>query len=179
MRIAISGSHATGKSSLVAELSHRVADFATIEEPYYLLEADGYVFDTPPTTDDFVALLERAVALLGERREAPVLFDRSPADYLAYIAAKHVKARSDLRDLTTAVASALETLDLVVFVSVERADRIAGAELPRLRRRVDRFLREMLIEGAWGFDVPVLEVHGTVAERTAQVIARIGSGTPE
>jgi hypothetical protein len=33
----------------------------------------------------------------------------------------------------------------------------------------------MLIEGAWGFEVPVLEVNGTVAHRLSQVEAWLAS----
>lgn len=34
MRIAISGSHATGKSTHVAELAHHLAGYTTIDEPF-------------------------------------------------------------------------------------------------------------------------------------------------
>lgn len=176
MRIAISGSHATGKSTLLAELAHRVVGLTVIDEPYHLLEEEGYAFATPPTARDFEALVERSIALLSQERRGPVAFDRSPADHLAYLAAcRDVDAMHDLPRLVAAVATAMKTLDLVVFVPVERPDRVTGAEAPRLRRRVNELLHAMLMEGAWGFEVPVLEVSGTVAHRLAQIEARVAS----
>jgi predicted ATPase len=171
MRIAISGSHATGKSTLVAELARRVAGLTVIDEPYYLLEEEGHAFATPPITEDFVALAERSIVLLTREHPGPVVFDRSPADYLAYLTAR--RDAESARDLTIAVDTALKTLDLVIFVPIEHPDRITGAEAPRLRRRVDEVLRAMLVDDAWAFDVPVLEVRGTVVDRAAQVEARV------
>jgi predicted ATPase len=172
MRVAIAGSHATGKSSLALELAQQCPSLTAIEEPYYLLESEGYVFADPPTVEDFERLTERSIELLAATpRGDAVVFDRSPADYIAYLAAC---SRGQVpRELLAAVAQALTTLDLVIFVPIERPDRVAGAEAPRLRRRVDGILRTMLLEEAWGFQVPVLVVRGTVADRVAQVAARI------
>lgn len=171
MRIAVSGSHATGKSSLVSELDRRLSGFTAIDEPYYLLEGEGHAFGAPPTVDDFESLLQRSISLLAERRSSHVLFDRSPADYLAYVMTLDSEMVSP--HLVAEVTAAMATLDLVVFVPVERPDRVEMAEAPRLRRHVDRILREMLVDGDWGFDVPVVAVRGTPDERAYQVQARL------
>src|SRR4028119_353553 len=44
MRIAVSGTHAAGKSTLVAELSALLPDHAVVDEPYHLLAEDGHEF---------------------------------------------------------------------------------------------------------------------------------------
>ncbi|HEY9225917.1 MAG TPA: AAA family ATPase [Gemmatimonadaceae bacterium] len=173
MRIAVSGSHATGKSTLVAELGHRLHGFTAIEEPYHLLEDDGYVFSNPPTADDFETLIDAAVAQLAKPQPVNVLFDRSPADYLAYLVA--VSRDGVARERVDEVARSLATLDLVVFVPIESPDRIAVREASRLRRRVDAVLHEMFVDRAWLFDVSVLTVHGTTEQRAAQVQARLAS----
>lgn len=173
MRIAISGSHATGKSSLVSELTRRLDGFMAIDEPYYLLEAEGQMFGSRPTSDDFELLLERSLSLVAERRPGSVLFDRSPADYLAYLVA--ISPGAVARDRVADVAAAMATLDLVVFVPIEHPDRVEVSEAPRLRRRVDRILREMLVDGEWAFEVPVVAVHGTREERAEQVRAKLVS----
>ncbi|MDF2771709.1 MAG: hypothetical protein K0S86_1203 [Geminicoccaceae bacterium] len=175
MRIAVSGSHATGKSTLVAELVRRLPDVTSFDEPYYLLEAEGHAFAAKPTTGDFELLLERAVSLLAAPEPRTAVFDRCPADYLAYLAALSPAAISP--DRTAEAAVALQTLDLVIFVPLERPDRIAMAEAPVLRRHVDRILREMLVENAWGFDMPVVTVHGTPEERADHVVAFLESAT--
>jgi len=46
MRIAISGSHATGKSTLLHELVTRLHGFTAIDEPYHLLADAGHEFGT-------------------------------------------------------------------------------------------------------------------------------------
>lgn len=169
MRIAVSGSHGTGKSTLVRELAQRLSGFTALDEPYYLLADEGHAFGDPPTGDDFELLFDRSIALLSELSAEHVLFDRCPADYLAYLTA--LRPGAVMSDRVAETAAALTTLDLIVFVPIEIPDRTAGREAPRLRRRVDEILGAMLIDRGWGFDVPVLEVRGTVSERVEQVRA--------
>jgi len=175
MRIAISGGHATGKSTLVAELAYRLTGYATIDELFYILEDEGHVFGDPPSAEDFELLFDRSLSLLREVHASNVLFDRSPADYLAYMTALDPALVS--ADHIEAAATALATLDLVVFVPIERPDRVDVAEAPRLRRRVDRILHEMLVDDSAGFDVRVITVSGTVAQRVEQVLAQLAVRT--
>ena len=171
MRIAISGSHATGKYTLSQSLAEQLVTYEDVEEPYYLLEAAGHAFSHPPHDDDFVALLEASASLYFRHAAADIVFDRSPADYLAYLAAAF--ADSIRPEHLAATADALATVDLVVFVPIERPDRVAGADSPKLRRRVDRILREMLIDQAWPFSPRVLEVSGSATERARQVLTAL------
>ena len=87
MRVAVSGSHGTGKSTLVRELAQRLAAFTALDEPYYLLADEGHAFGDPPTSDDFELLFDRSITLLTAPSGADMLFDRCPADYLAYLTA--------------------------------------------------------------------------------------------
>lgn len=171
MRIAVSGSHGTGKSTLLAELAAHLTGYETVDEPYHLLDASGYAFREPPTEDDFVALVEYAASLCSRRSARDVLFDRSPADYLAYLAAAYPHSVHDAQ--IAATAAALDTLDLAVFVPIERPDRTGLTDSPKLRRRVDRVLREMLIEDAWPFAARAIEVSGSVERRVRQVLAEL------
>jgi len=68
MRIAISGSHATGKSTLLRELLTRLNGFAAIDEPYHLLADVGHVFGEPPTSDEFAVLFDHSVSLFARRQ---------------------------------------------------------------------------------------------------------------
>jgi hypothetical protein len=171
MQIAISGSHATGKTTLLAELARQFPFMATIDEAYHLLVDEGHRFSDPPTPDDYELMLRRAVAELGSGDAAHRLFDRCPADYLAYAAASRRHDAERLRDMTATAAAALRHVNLIVYLPIETPDRIDDAmiTLPRLRRRVDGILREMLVEDGWGFGAPVLEVRGTLAERAERV----------
>lgn len=109
-------------------------------------------------------------------RAGDTLFDRSPADYLAYLAAAYPGFVRD--EHIAATAAALATLDLVVFVPIERPDRTDVRDAPKLRRRVDRVLREMLVEGAWPFSARVVEVSGSVAQRERQVLTELARCAP-
>ena len=173
MRIAISGTHATGKSTLVHELAHRLDGFVAMPELYYQLEDEGHVFTDPPTFDDIDMIFERSVESVTTCRDTRVLFDRSPADYLAYLAA--IAPTTDLRARVLVARDALAFINLVVFVPIEQPDRLSVTESPRLRRRVDHTLREMLVEQSWGFDLPVIEVRGSPEERADQVLSCLPS----
>ncbi len=103
-----------------------------------------------------------------------MLFDRSPADILAYLATHEDGDDFDAEEWLDRVRDAMETLDLVVFVPIEERDRIAVSadEGRRSRRAVHEKLEELLVENlAW--DVDVLRVDGDVASRVAQVKARL------
>lgn len=170
MRIAISGSHGTGKSTLIDVLSPALRCFEKVEEPYCLLTAEGHVFADPPNIDDFEQFLERSLGLLSAPGPKDILFDRCPADYLAYLVALRKPSPNSLATTLRDVRDALRTVDLVVYVPIERPDRIpAGGELVRLRQRVDALLREMLIDDDWGFGVQALEVRGTPEQRARNV----------
>lgn len=169
VRIAVVGSHATGKSTLVAALVRRFPGALLVDEPYHTLAAAGYAFSDPPTVPDFETLFDAAVSTLAIDGAASVIvFDRSPADYLAYLVA--LQPGRPLPERVTAAANALETLDLIVYVPVERPDRLAGAELPRLRRRVDTVLHDMFVGQTWGWRFPCIEVSGTPSERVEQIV---------
>lgn len=174
-RIALAGAHETGKSTLAAELARALHGHRVVEEPYYALEARGTCFAAPPTLEDFEAQLERSLRDVREAR-GDVIFDRSPADYLAYMLAHREAAHADVSSWLPRVADAVATLDLTVFVPIERPDRIsAEREAGRLRRRVHATLRAALVGDEWGFGANVLEVAGTPGERTRQVLARLAA----
>ena len=80
MRIAVSGTHITGKSSLVEALGERLPHHAVVAEPYEVLEERGYEFAHPPSIDDFVIQLKQS--LLSLRRRSPnLIYDRCPLDF--------------------------------------------------------------------------------------------------
>ena len=175
MRIAVCGTHSSGKSTLVEGLSDRLPKYRTVEEPYYLLVDEGYDFPELPSIEDFELQLKRSIESLGED-EPDVLFDRCPADLLAYLLVHEESEAFDLGRWLPPAQAAVETLDLIVFLPVEERDRIAlpASEDADLRMRVDEKLREILLEDSFDFDVEVLEVTGPLQERVRQVMAWLG-----
>lgn len=171
MRIAVSGTHFSGKSTLVEELSRVLPKHATVEEPYYLLAEEGHDFPDLPSIEDFELQLERSIECL-EEDEPNVLFDRCPADLLAYLLTHEESDAFDLERWLPRAQAAVETLDLIVFLPVEARDRIAlpASEDAELRARVDDKLREILLDNSFDFEVDVLEVTGALHERVQQVM---------
>jgi hypothetical protein len=175
VRIAVSGAHGTGKSTLIADLARQLPGYRIGEESYYALLAEGHAFAAEPSREDFELLLERSCLALAATDAPDLLLDRCPADYLGYLVAAPGPLSEVLGRWFERAAAAMTTLDLVVFVPIEHPDRIDTAtfERPRLRRRADDALREIVVEDTWGFVPHAIEVSGTPDERVAQVLAYV------
>jgi nicotinamide riboside kinase len=173
MRVAVSGAHATGKSTLIAELRLHLLDHLVVEEVYHALLDEGQLFGQSPTAEDFEVQLERSCSVLATQRSRDVIFDRCPVDYLAYLAV--VGGQDSLEPWFRLGLQAMKELDLIVFVPVERPDRISPgrSEFPRLRSRVDAKLRQVLLEDVWDIGVDVVTVRGSLRERTKKVISAL------
>lgn len=171
MRIAISGTHFSGKSTLVGDLSDVLPTYSIVEEPYVLLAEEGYEFAEMPSVEDFELQLERSIECM-KQSEPNVLFDRCPADLLAYLLTHADAEAFDLDRWLSRIRAAMAKLDLVVFLPVEARDRIAlpSSEDAVLRRQVDAELKEILLEDAFDFGMEVLEVTGARSERVRQVM---------
>lgn len=164
MRVAFSGTHRVGKTTLLEAVSERLPGHATYDEPYRLLEDEGY--ELSPTAEDFERQLRRSLELLDEDR-ADILFDRCPIDFLAYLAA----LGEDIADRIDEVRDAVSSLDLIVFVPIDEPDCIAvPADERTLRPEVDELLQELLLDDPHALAAPVLEVRGSVAARVSQVL---------
>lgn len=175
MRIAISGSHRVGKSTLLDALSAALPGYATLAEPYHSLEEEGYEFSDPPSLEDFEAQLQRSINDFSEG-EAKVVFDRCPADFLAYLATHEDADDLELDEWLPRARKAIETLDLILFVPIEARDRIAFSpsddEGPA-RSDVDEKLREILLDNPFELAVEVLEVAGDPETRFRTALQRI------
>ena len=177
MRVGVSGAHGTGKTTLVEELCVHLAGHVPVDEPYFLLEDEGYEFEFPPSLDDYRAQLRRSLRLL--RSAAPrVVFDRTPLDFLAYLAAlgAGIEGEAD----PSAVRSALASLDLLIVTPVtpETERVLPRPGMPRLRETVNDTLLDLLSSDpleAWG-DVPVIELSGPLDRRLEAVLAALPSG---
>jgi predicted ATPase len=179
MRIAVTGTHRVGKSTLIEALEERLAAYRVVDEPYLLLEEEGYEFASPPCLEDFLEQLRRSMELLEDEEGARnVLFDRCPLDFLGYLLTHEDSDSFDLEDWLARIRSAIQTLDLVVFVPIEERDRIPlpAYEDPKLRREVDEKLAWMLLDDPFELGVEVLPVHGATTARVAQVLERLVRG---
>ena len=174
MRIAFSGTHAVGKSTLLEAVAAALPTYTAVPEPYHQLEEEGYEHADPPSIEDFEAQLERSIASF-EGGERDALFDRCPADVLAYLFTHADRDGFDPDGWIDRACEAMATLELVVFVPIEEPDRIA---LPshtdrRHRLRVHKKLENLLLDDPYGFGTEVLVVEGDLESRIAQVMQRV------
>jgi predicted ATPase len=176
MRIAVTGTHRVGKSTLIEALEERLADYRVVDEPYHLLEEEGYEFTSPPSLEDFLEQLRRSMELLEEEEGArDVLFDRCPVDFLGYLLTHEEAESFDQEEWLARIRSTLQTLDFVIFVPIEERDRIPlpAHEDPELREKVDEKLAGMLLDDPLELGVEVLPVHGSLSARVTQVLERL------
>ncbi len=163
MRIAVSGTHCTGKSTLIEDFLARHPDYAHEPEPYDWLDQAS----AEPSADDFFRQLEISAERLSAYPPGScVIAERSPLDFVAYIRALS-ETRLAARALELA-QSGLEQLDLVVVLPLNEIDAPADEDLP-LREAMHEHLLELVAE----LDVNVVELSGTPAKRLAALEQRI------
>jgi hypothetical protein len=180
MRVGVSGAHGTGKTTLVQELCVHLAGHVPVDEPYFLLEEEGYEFGFPPSLEDYRAQLRCSLRVL--RSAAPrVVFDRTPLDFLSYLAALGASIEDEADP--SVLRSALASLDVLIVTPVTpETERV----LPRpgmlqLRETMNGALLDLLSSDpleAWG-DVPVIELSGPLDRRLEAVLAAVPGGGVE
>jgi hypothetical protein len=176
MRVGISGAHGTGKTTLAETLCAHLPGHVAADEPYYLLEEEGYEFGFPPSLEDYRALLACSVQSLTSPPLLPaVIFDRTPLDYLAYLAAAGADPSEEAS--TAVVQPAFGSLDLLVITPItpETEQALPAAEMPGLRSQMNEALLELAYDdplNAWG-DIPLLELSGPLDRRLDAVLAAL------
>ena len=176
MRIAISGTHRVGKTTLAEALANHLPGYELVPEPYHLLEDEGYDFEDMPSVEDFARQLERSIQSL-EESGANVVFDRCPLDVLGYLVTHRDADAVDVDAWLPRVRAAMTTLDLIVFVPIEAPDRMPVArDEARFRSRVDEALHEIVIDDCYDVARPAVTVGGAVEARLRQVLGSVTRG---
>lgn len=156
MRIAISGTHCCGKTTLIEVFLAAHSEYAHEPEPYEMLqELHGETFGAEPSAEEFFRQLEYQVERLGQYNVGDrVIFERSPVDFVAYLLALDDLGRdaadAALTKQSIAIArSTVQLLDLIAYLPV--TGTVAEAEDPELRIAVDARLEEILLNDELGF----------------------------
>lgn len=183
MRVAISGTHCCGKTTLIEAFLAVHGEYNYEPEPYEALQdLHGEDFAAEPSAEDFFRQLEYQVARLHQYGSGDrVIFERSPVDFLAYLLALGDLNRdtSDARLTKQSIAvarSSVVLLDLIVYV---RASGKPGPESedPELRSAVDARLEGILLDDEFGlftgYRPSVVEVVGTTTQRLRSLEAAL------
>ena len=175
MRVGITGTHGTGKTTLAEALCAHLPGHALADEPYYLLAEEGYEFGFPPSVEDYRVLLARSVQSLSSPPRSAIVFDRTPLDYLAYMAVIGMDPVDEAG--AAALRPAFASLDLLVITVITRETEqvLPTAEMPRLRSQMNDALVELVYDdplNAWQ-DIPVLELRGPIDDRLGTVLAAL------
>ncbi len=102
-----------------------------------------------------------------------IVFDRTPLDYLAYMATTGADPSDEAGG--AALQPAIARLDLLVItlITPETEQVLPAAEMPGLRSQMNEALLELVHDdplNAWG-DIPVLELDGPLDGRLNAVLA--------
>ena len=171
MKIAISGAHLTGKTTLVEELSISLDAYTALEEPYYSLEEAGHEFCGFPSVEDYERQLEYSIEQILDS-EQDTIFDRCPLDFLAYINVHKDSSSFDLDSWSEKVQEAMEQIDLLVITPIENPDLFICpySEYPELRQKVNIELQDMVYDYESSSTFKVLEANGHIENRLNQVL---------
>jgi hypothetical protein len=184
MRIAVSGTHGSGKSTLIDDFVDVRPDYDHEQEPYWALVQQGVPFADGPAMDDLELQLEQGIdMILACAAEPRVIFDRCPIDFIAYLEVLGEREGIEWTPtgkLLARMERAMASLDLLVFLPLSVPDDIRSRiEFPRLRADVDARLKQIVRDDTLGFfeqERPRrLELRGTRAERLRAMVSAVGA----
>ena len=194
MRIAVSGSHSLGKSTVVTEWAAKNPRFHREEEPYRALGLYGpyeILFrDASTKLHNGIQLFYNISRIHRYGSSADeVIFDRAPVDYIAYSQYTANQGTTDIDDafvesMVPAVRESLDHLDILAFVPKSEAWPVAMEEdgiRPvdyAYRDEVDEIFKQIYREGRFGVlpekNSPLLvELWGPREQRLDQLRAAI------
>lgn len=168
MRIVVSGTHASGKSTLISDFARRHPQFVVLTDPFESMDEA----DDTPRAGMFAAQLRIAAERLTEDGPADVIAERGPLDFLAYLLAlADLTGRpldeDVLRLATDRTAEALSTVDLLVVLPLTSADVIdvPTDEHLALREAMNDVLLELVDDPDIVGRTRVVELTGSPARR--------------
>ena len=178
MRIAVSGSHGSGKSTLIDHFLASHPEYLHEPEPYeWLVELRGEPMSEEPEAQDFYQQLEISAERLRDHPSGVhVIAERTPLDFLAYLLALRDLGRggdptSFIEPAVELARSTMEHIDVLVVLPLNDADGITvpDTEDPELRDGMNERLIDLIENDAFGLltndRLVVVELTGTPSDR--------------
>jgi ERCC4-related helicase len=151
MRIAVSGTHFMGKSTLIEDFIHKHPQYRCEVEPYYQLQNQKEMeLSLDPSMDSLIEQLDFSIEqLLKCANQQNIIFDRCPVDFLAYALCNLAQDSIPIHDSEVAdrlddIKEALNVLDLIVFLPISIKNSIEYTEEnPAYRQAADKYFRKI------------------------------------
>ena len=150
MRIAVSGTHFMGKSTLIEDFIKKNPTYKTEMEPYYQLQDEKMMeLSLEPSLDSLLEQLDCSIEQLNRNAERNIIFDRCPIDFISYAMCITDQDSIDINDSEVSeyfpeIKSALNSLDLIVFLPITKEHLIEYTEEnPAYRKAADKCFKKI------------------------------------
>lgn len=151
MRIAVSGTHFMGKSTLIRDFIKAHPEYRSEIEPYdQLQETNEMELALEPSLDSLLEEVDYSIAQINLCANEPnVIFDRCPVDFIAYAMCIADRDSIDISDSEIAerfpnIKEALNLLDLIVFLPITKEHPIEYTEEnPMYRKKADKYFKQL------------------------------------
>ena len=168
MRVVVSGTHASGKSTLISDFHLRHPDFVVLPDTFEDAEDAADV----PSAALFAAQLRIAADRLITDDAPTLIAERGPLDFLAYLVALAELSGTDLdervRERATAlVTAAMQSVDVLIVLPLSARDDIPlpSDEYPELREAMNDALLDLIDDVDLVEHVRIAEIAGSPEER--------------
>ncbi len=174
--ITVTGAHGVGKTSLIQEVSEQAAnrvDVSVIREPAREIAKRGFYVNDKISLDGVFEYLGYCLAEVRQIQAKLVLTDRSILDLYAYTRDQFPDRLSYSLEklIVEQIHAEKHRTRLYVYLPIEfpmEQDELRPADLA-YQAYIDEVIRELLDH----FEMPTLEVRGSIEERTAKVLDAI------
>ena len=151
MRIAVSGTHFMGKSTLIEDFIKKHPDYKNEIEPYYKLQDEKTMeLSLEPTLDSLLEQLDYSIEQLNNHAsERNIIFDRCPIDFIAYAMCVAEQDdvdinESEISERFSDLKSALNNLDIITFLPITKEHLIVYTdENPAYRKTADKNFKKI------------------------------------
>ncbi|MFZ4896258.1 hypothetical protein ACL9RL_17585 [Plantibacter sp. Mn2098] len=172
----MSGTHASGKSTLVSDFALRHPEFTVLPDPFELVDE---TWDTPSAGLFAAQLRLSATRLSPEESPGKLIAERGPIDFLAYLLAldelSGMSGSDEILERSSAITlEALEHVDLLVVLPLTARDAIVpdADEHLALRDTMNDVLLELIDDpDVVGEHLEVVEIIGDRDRRLAALEA--------
>lgn len=151
MRIAVSGTHFIGKSTLIQDFLKMHPEYIFESEPYYKLQEEQLMeLSLEPSLESLLEQLDFSIQQINQLQDKKnIIFDRCAVDFVAYAMCIAEQENRDIHDSEMAerfidIKSALNNLDLIVFLPISKENAITYTEdNPEYRKLADKCFKKL------------------------------------